>query len=91
MVIILGIIDIASAFLLSQRCFGMDPIRDGVFIFSLIMIGKGLLFLVSGDIGSIIDVIVGLLLASLLLFSIPCFVLIPVATIVVLKGIMSLV
>lgn len=87
--IILGIIDVISALLLSQTCLGMELMEGAVLVFSLAILGKGVFFLVSGDLGSIMDVGAGLLLLSLVWLSPPCSILFAVATIIALKGVVT--
>jgi len=88
MIQFLGILDLLAAGLLAGTAYGL-PIAHGLIIsIAVYLILKSLLFLM--DIGSLFDIIGGILLILSLLMTLPPILLFIVAGLIGLKGIMSL-
>ena len=88
MIQILGILDLAAAGLLAGTAYHL-PFANGLIIgIAVYLILKSLLFLM--DIGSLFDIVGGILLILSLFITLPPILLFIVAGLVGLKGVMSL-
>ena len=87
---ILGILDILTAFILwLSYSFHIIP-TTLITILALYLLVKGIVFLISLDIASIIDVVCSGIIFLSLGFSVPAFLLILVSLFLLQKGILSL-
>lgn len=65
----LGLADIFAGILLLAKAFGITLPLGAVVFFAIYLVGKGLFFVVlSFDVGSMVDVLAGLLLGSTIFF-----------------------
>jgi hypothetical protein len=88
MIKLLGLADLTAAFLLMSRVFEIEaPVLVAIF-FAFYLLIKGFLFVV--DIGSVLDIIAAILLTLNIFFVLPGIILIIVASLLGLKGLMSL-
>jgi len=88
---VLGILDI-----LSGICFWLNIVFKFfpdyfIFIISFYLIIKGVLFILSKDIASILDILSGIIIYASLTFSIPFFIVVIIAFFLIQKGILSLI
>jgi uncharacterized membrane protein len=89
MVKILGIADIIATFLLFSKCLHFEDISHLFLItFAIYLLLKGFVFLT--DIGSIIDILGGILLILSLFIKLPCPIFWVVGGFLGLKGFLSL-
>ncbi|OGZ22985.1 MAG: hypothetical protein A3A08_00395 [Candidatus Nealsonbacteria bacterium RIFCSPLOWO2_01_FULL_41_9] len=86
--LLLGIADIIAGSLLIREFYNLPVPQVIVIIFAGYLIMKGLLFI--ADIGSLMDLIAGILLILTIFFNFPIFILIVFAALIAIKGVMSL-
>ena len=86
--LLLGIADIIAGSLLIRELYDIPVPQVIIIIFGGYLITKGLLFIT--DIGSMMDLIAGILLILTIFFNFPIFVLIIFASLLGIKGAMSL-
>jgi len=86
--LLLGIADIIAGSLLIREFYNLPVPQVIVIIFAGYLIMKGLLFI--ADIGSLMDLIAGILLILTIFFNFPIFILIIFAALIAIKGVMSL-
>jgi len=91
MIQILGVLDIISAIVLILKYFFENLPDKIVWIFAIYLIVKGVLFLLSKDIISILDVVCGIVFIVAVFFPISSKVLILVCFFLIQKGLFSLV
>ncbi|MEK9135190.1 MAG: hypothetical protein AAB451_02725 [Patescibacteria group bacterium] len=84
----LGIADIIAGSLLIRGFYNIPVPSVAVVIFAGYLIMKGIVFI--SDIGSLIDLVAGVLLILTLFFNFPIMILIIFAALIALKGVMSL-
>jgi len=86
--LLLGIADIIAASLLIRELYNIPVPHVIVIIFASYLIMKGVLFI--SDIGSLMDLVAGILLILTIFFNFPMFILIIFASLLGIKGVMSL-
>jgi hypothetical protein len=85
---LLGIADIIAGSLLIRELYSIPVPQVIVVIFAIYLIMKGILFIT--DIGSLMDLVAGVLLVLTLFLNFPIFILIIFAALLAIKGVMSL-
>jgi hypothetical protein len=88
---ILGLLDILSAFSFWLFAFFGFPPKSLIMLFAFYLLVKGVIFLISADIASILDIISAGIIFLSFSFALPKFLVILVTLFLIQKGIFSLI
>jgi len=87
---ILGAIDLIISLAIFSQSWGLDIPKTMVIVFATILFIKGL-FIITGDIASVLDWIVAIVLIIEIFYNLPAFILIIAGFLLLQKGFLSIV